>query len=73
MPYSFLHVAAMRNDVEKAEQLINGEAPDDVHVWKSMPLEMQNRNLDPVFVDGGQLLPARSAPAQQWRALTREV
>ena len=55
MPYSFLHVAAMRNDVEKAEQLINGEAPDDAHVWKSMPLEMQNRNLDPVFVDGGQL------------------
>jgi hypothetical protein len=52
MPYSFLHVAAMRNDVEKAAQLINGMAPDDVHVWKGMPIEMRNRNLDPVFVDG---------------------
>ena len=58
MPYSFLHIAAMRNDVEKAERLINGEAPDDVHVWKSMPLEMQNRNLDPVFVDGKLIMAA---------------
>jgi len=51
MPYSFLHVAAMRNDWEKAKQLIDGEAPDDVHVWRNMPVEKRNSNLDPIFVD----------------------
>lgn len=35
MPYSFLHIAALRNDVVKAQQLIDGEAADDVHVWRT--------------------------------------
>ena len=51
MPYSFLHVAALRNDVVKAQQLIDGEAKDDVHVWRNMPLEMRDKNFDPIFVD----------------------
>ena len=51
MPYSFLHVAAMRNDVTKAEQLIDGEAPDDVHVWKGQPIESRGGDLNPIFVD----------------------
>jgi hypothetical protein len=51
MPYSFLHIAALRNDVVKAQLLIDGEAPDDVHVWKSQPIEHRGGNFIPVFVD----------------------
>ena len=51
MPYSFLHIAALRNDVVKAQQLIDGEAPDDVHVWKSQPIEHRGGNFIPAFVD----------------------
>jgi len=45
MPYSFPHVAAMLDDWEKAKQLIDGETPDDVHVWRNMTVEKHDSNL----------------------------
>jgi hypothetical protein len=33
MPYSFLHVAAMRNDSDSAIKYLEGGGEDSVHVW----------------------------------------
>mmetsp|Transcript_39437 Transcript_39437/g.61481 ORF Transcript_39437/g.61481 Transcript_39437/m.61481 type:complete len:284 (+) Transcript_39437:60-911(+) len=49
MPYSFLHIAAIRNDVQKAQALILGGGPDEIHVWEKMPEEQPVQ--DPVHVD----------------------
>ena len=37
MPYSFLHIAALRNDITGARGYIEGGLTDNVHVWKDSP------------------------------------
>jgi ankyrin repeat protein len=49
MPYSFLHIAALRNDIDSARKHIEGGGPDTVHVWDGMP--STKITIDPIDVD----------------------
>lgn len=48
MPYSFLHIAALRNDVNGAIKYLEGGDKDEVHVWPGMSLFFSS---DPVCCD----------------------
>ena len=48
MPYSLLHVASLRNDVNAARKYIEGGMPDTVHVWEGCESRL---TIDAIDVD----------------------
>jgi len=49
MPYSFLHIAALRNDCDSATAYLEGGGEDKVHVWESQ--ERGQNTIEPIDVD----------------------
>jgi hypothetical protein len=48
MPYSLLHIAALRNDIENATKLLDGGGEDLIHVWESQD---RKATIDAIEVD----------------------
>ena len=49
MPYSFLHIAALRNDIESATAYLEGGGQDKVHLWEG--IDPRKALIDPIEVD----------------------
>lgn len=49
MPYSLLHISALRNDINAATDYLEGGAPDTIHVWEDQDKRLAT--VDAIEVD----------------------